>query len=205
MSTYLNVFRSSSSSSVKKTHQLIHPHSFETILPCLQKLPQFLADTHYQNPSDMTNTAFQRGHNTTEPLFGWIVEHPSKFNAFNQYMTKQREGRPTWLDVFPVEETLAKNIDPETPLFVDVGGGVGHQCAALKAHYPHVKGKVILQDLPQVLEQKLAIDGVEAMGTDFWKEQPVKGTPFLFPTPLSPRRQPILEPGCQLNDWLAFM
>lgn len=145
-------------------------------MPCFQKLPQFLVDTKYQNPSDAVNTPFQRAHNTDQAPFVWILEHPFNFASFVQWMTTQREGQPTWLDVFPVEEMLGHNAGPETPLFVDVGGGIGHQCAALKSRFPSLPGRVILQDLPQTLPQAIPTPGVEATAHDFWTPQPIKGT-----------------------------
>ena len=63
----------------------------------------------------------------------------------------------------------------ETPLFVDVGGGVGHQCLALVTRFPSLKGRVILQDLPAVLARAAPLKGVDFMAHDFWTEQPVQG------------------------------
>ena len=80
----------------------------------------------------------------------------------------------TWLAVHPVEaETRGWAAD--APVFVNVGGGIGHQCAEFKARYPNVPGNVILQDLPEVIAQALATPGVENMAHDFFKPQPVKG------------------------------
>lgn len=36
--------------------------------------------------------------------------------------------------------------------FVDVGGAVGHQCIAFRENYPELKGAVILQDLPFIID-----------------------------------------------------
>ena len=93
------------------------PQSFGTILPCLQKLPQFLSDTHYENPSDMTNTAFQRGHNTTEPLFGWIVEHPLQHRRL-QPMDDEAKRRTTHMAKhLPCRGNLSPGYRPQdTPL-----------------------------------------------------------------------------------------
>ena len=92
-----------------------------------------------------------------------------------QWMTAQREGQKIWLDVFPFEDQLCYGVTPDTPLLVDVGGGVGHQCIALKTRLPHVLGRIILQDLPEVVAQAIPMEGVEPMAYDFWKPQPVKG------------------------------
>lgn len=66
-------------------------------------------------------------------------------------------------------------IDAETPVFVDVGGGIGSQCANFKTKLPSLPGRVILQDLPVVLEHALDTKGVEISAHNFWTEQPVKG------------------------------
>ena len=145
-------------------------------MPCYQNLPGFLADTEYLNPSESGNSPFQRGHNTKEPPFIWVLSHPSNLQHFMQWMTASREGQKTWLDVFPIEDELCRGKSPDTPLLVDVGGGIGHQCVALKTRLPHVPGRIILQDLPQVVAQAIPMEGVETMAHDFWTPQPVKGT-----------------------------
>jgi len=46
----------------------------------------------------------------------------------------------------------------------------------LKSRYPDLKGRVILQDLPDVVEKVTVDEGTfEKMGIDFFQEQPVKG------------------------------
>lgn len=63
------------------------------------------------------------------------------------------------------------------PLFVDVGGGAGYQTAAFKEQYPNLPGLVILQDLPEPVEDaKLVVPkDVKRMAHDFFEPQPVKG------------------------------
>lgn len=82
---------------------------------------------------------------------------------------------PTWLDVYPVEK-MGRNLSPEEPLFVDVGGGLGHQCIALRERFPHLSGRVILQDIPQTLVHAIHHDKVEIMVQNFFEPQAIKGT-----------------------------
>lgn len=63
----------------------------------------------------------------------------------------------------------------ERAVFVDIGGGTGQQCIALKDRFPGLPGKVILQDLPLVVAAAVIPEGVEAMAYDFFTLQPVKG------------------------------
>lgn len=142
--------------------------------PVYQKLPEFLAAAKYQNITDNTNTVFQQACNTDVPTFIWFQQHPEKFVYFNQFMAIQRHGMPTWLSVYPVEKDT-KGWKPENPVFVDVGGGIGHQCLALKNKYPQLPGRVILQDIAPTLEHALPMQNVEVLVHDFFQPQPIKG------------------------------
>ena len=90
-------------------------------------------------------------------------------------MTYGREGRKIWLEVYPFEKDICHNLTPETPLFVDIGGGIGVQCVTLRNRFPQTLGRIILQDLPQTLEHAMAGEGFEKMVHDFWTPQPIKG------------------------------
>ena len=81
---------------------------------------------------------------------------------------------PIWLDVYPVKEK-ASDLKPEEPLLVDIGGGLGHQCIALRERFPQLTGRVILQDIPQTLEHAIHHDTVEVMVQDFFQPQVIQG------------------------------
>lgn len=87
-------------------------------------------------------------------------------------MSIPRDGE--WLDVFSVP-SLASSITPDQVLFVDVGGNRGHQCARLRAKYPDLPGRIIVQDLPETIQHAPPIQGVEFMVHNFFMPQPVKG------------------------------
>jgi demethylsterigmatocystin 6-O-methyltransferase len=148
---------------------------FKGIAPCLQAAPQFFKDTNYANPTNVVDTPFQKAFQTELPAFVWLQGHPELVADFGLWMTAVHNGKKTWMDVVNFN-SLVKDSDAETPVFVDVGGGIGSQCALLKAKSPNLIGRVILQDLPVVIEHHaLSIDGVEKMAFDFWGEQPIKG------------------------------
>ena len=153
------------------------PCSLDETLSSWQAIPSFLRDTSYQNPSDSLHTCFQRGHNTDLHAFKWAASHPESFKNFNLWMTASRMGKQSWLDEFNFEQEVASNSTPEEVIFVDVGGGIGTQCSNLRTHFPHLMGRVILQDLATPIKQALPVEGMETMVHDFWTEQPVKG-PF---------------------------
>ncbi len=86
-------------------------------------------------------------------------------------MSVPREG--DWLDValFTQETT---SFEPERAHFVDVGESFGHQCARLKAKYPDLPGRIVLQEMPEKIKQARPIEGLEFMAHDFFTPQPVK-------------------------------
>lgn len=95
-------------------------------------------------------------------------------------MTVQRQGMPTWLDKYPYLDSL-RGLGEDQPLFVDVGGGVGHQSAALRDELPEgVKNAIIVQDQESVISQATPKDGIQHMVHDFWTEQPVKGARMYY-------------------------
>ena len=158
--------------------------SHDNILPCWQVLPEFLAETKYQNPSDAAHSPFQKGHRTELMPFDWALAVPSRFDNFLQWMMANREGQKMFLDVYPFEKELCHGLTPETPLFVDVGGGIGHMCLALKQRLPHAPGRVVNQDLPPAIAQAIQSDGVEHTIHDFMTDQPIKGRQSLDVTSL---------------------
>lgn len=87
-----------------------------------------------------------------------------------------RQSQPTtWLDAYDLPKHC-EGTGPDDVLFVDVAGGVGHQCALLKGKLPELKGRVILEDLPMVIPHAIPTPGVENMGIDMWQGQPIKGS-----------------------------
>ncbi len=148
---------------------------FEVVMPCYQQLVAFLASTGYHNPSDTANCAFQLAFDTKKLPFDWLMEHPNILKNFSMWMTVEHEGNRVWLDELPFEKEFCQDVEPETPLFVDIGGNTGHQCLLLKTRCPEITGRVILQDLAPALENALPTEGVEIMAHDFWTKQPIKG------------------------------
>lgn len=142
--------------------------------PVLQELPDFLAETKYDNITDNTKTALQRAFNTDLPGFVWFPNQSQRFGYFQQVMTVQRAGAVNWLSVFPLKDELG-DFKGKT-VFVDVGGGFGHQTMAVKEALPECAGKLVLQDLPQTLEHVPGIEGIEIMAHNFFEPQVITGT-----------------------------
>jgi hypothetical protein len=84
-------------------------------------------------------------------------------------------------DFYPVRERLVDGLDDaeDAVLLVDIGGGLGHDLAEFRRKHPHAPGRLILQDVPAVIEQTGVAAGldstIEPMVYDFHTEQPVVG------------------------------
>lgn len=98
---------------------------------------------------------------------------------FAQWMAAQRQGEESWLKVMNHEDLLVQSSQAQAhdrAFFVDVGGGIGHQCRGLRSWLPAGSTeRIVLQDLPPVVSRAGKIEGVEIMPHNFWNEQPVKG------------------------------
>ncbi|KAH7310184.1 O-methyltransferase [Rhexocercosporidium sp. MPI-PUGE-AT-0058] len=156
------------------------PFSQDILLPGLIKMPQFLAESRYANPQNITDTPFQLGHSTTRTFFDYLARHPEQIGQFNNYMGMYAQDRPRWLDPgnFPVREVLGEgaSTEPDAALLVDVGGGKGHDLVTFKKTYGDLPGRLVLQDLAGAIQQAGSLpDGIESAVYDFFTPQPVKG------------------------------
>ncbi|RAK76755.1 S-adenosyl-L-methionine-dependent methyltransferase [Aspergillus fijiensis CBS 313.89] len=154
-------------------------HYFDTMNPAIQSLPIFLKETNYVDPKDSANTALQRAFNTTQPAFFWLQTQPEKMALFQEYLTTNCAGMPTFLDAYPVREH-ATALHPERVLFVDVGGGFRQQAIAFRNRYPDLAGRVVVQDLAPTLQHAIQHAGVETMEQDFFPPQGIKGAKFCY-------------------------
>ena len=114
-------------------------------------------------------------------MFGWLISDPPMMTNFNNFMSGQRMNRKDWYDFFPVDEILfqgANTTNPDATLLIDIAGGEGHDAEAFHRHFPSHPGKVMLQDLPPVIDniKPGQIDSmVTCMKHDFFTPQPVHG------------------------------
>jgi ribosomal protein RSM22 (predicted rRNA methylase) len=127
-------------------------------------------------------TAFKISQHSEEDFYTWMETHPIHQEAFHRFMEAQFASLPTWLDAVSFESEIAHDTSADDIVFVDVGGGNGSQCAALKKALPHLQGRIILQDRPVVLEGALEVAGMEKMPHNFLTEQPVKSKASLCVT-----------------------
>lgn len=82
--------------------------------------------------------------------------------------------------MYPVASKFQGAAETDT-LIVDIGGGAAHDVIAFKKKFPGIKGRVIVEDLPGVLETiKNLPAGITTMAHDFFQPQPVKGAKVYY-------------------------
>ncbi|MCJ1391327.1 hypothetical protein MMC18_004190 [Xylographa bjoerkii] len=155
-------------------------HSFNVAGPSFHGLPAYLKATAYKQPHDISDGPFQYAHDTKLPFFLWLGEHPQYLENFNNYMAGYRAGKVSWTQegFYPVTELLGASLktDDDAVLLVDVGGGMGHDLEDFKARFPNLKGRLLLQERPEVISQMAKLSpGIEVTEHDFFTTQPVQG------------------------------
>ncbi|KAF7596037.1 hypothetical protein BBP40_003817 [Aspergillus hancockii] len=157
--------------------------NFLEFLPAIQKVPEYLELIGYKNPEDPLFAPLQYTNNIKQDGFAWLCENPAALTRFNAFMEGQRADRAHWADWFPIQEHILAGAHKgsDGTLLVDIGGGRGHDLLGFKQRLPEAPGKLILEDLPAVVDEaRSALDlegnGIEAVGYDFFaQEQPVQG------------------------------
>ncbi len=143
-------------------------------MPTAAKLPDYLRTNGYQNPRDNNNTAF--AHAFGSEFWTWLKQNPEHAATFSGFMASRREGKSSWFNIYPVEQELVGPEVEDAVLLVDIGGNQGHDLVNLKAKHPDLQGRLVLQDLPDVVAKVTFSDTtITAMGHSFFDPQPIKG------------------------------
>ena len=126
-------------------------HSHATTMRAAQALPEFFAANKYANPNNSRKCPFQLGIGADETFFEYLTNNKFVGDSFNDYMAAVHMGEKGLHTLYDFEERWGSDLQESTPLFVDVGGGNGHQCLSL-VELAGGKGRIILQDLPEVTD-----------------------------------------------------
>jgi demethylsterigmatocystin 6-O-methyltransferase len=171
---------------------------FDSIFPSIIALPAFLKSTGYKNITDPYHTAMQYAFKTSLSAFEYLAQpgNEAQLAAFQATMIGRQDA--DGLKKLPLlrsaieAATATHNGDSSkgatemqaeaAPFLVDVAGGHGHQLSYLLKTYPALKGKLVLEDLPEVINQiePKSLDGVKLVPQDIFKEQTIKGAKFYY-------------------------
>lgn len=110
--------------------------------------------------------------------FEWLGHNPDLARDFQQWMALKQKTTVNWVDWFDIQQLIIDgyNAKPEEVLLVDVRGGEGNYLRQFREKFPEAPGRLILQDLPQVISTIENLpEGTELAPHDFFTPQPVKG------------------------------
>lgn len=163
-------------------------HRSSIMQPHMIKLPEYLASINFRNPDDPQNALFQYAMGMKLNMFEWMQMQPDKLAIFSACIAasstmRSAKLRATISGLFPDGGVEAHGSDGEVEkevLLVDVGGARGKTLEEVRSHRPDLKGRMIVQDLPQEIDGREKSSGVEGMSHVFFTPQPVVGmTPRL--------------------------
>ncbi|KAK3719091.1 hypothetical protein LTR37_004655 [Vermiconidia calcicola] len=147
---------------------------FETVTPAWNAMPAYLKSIGYKTPENSHDAPLQRGFGSQKHMFELLVEHGVLEN-FQTFMTSYRADREEFLDIFPARERLLEGSQDDSVLLVDIGGGRGHDIEKILEQLPDTKGRMVLQEVEDVVKQVSESDGMKVMVPDFFTRQPIQG------------------------------
>ncbi|KAL2829545.1 S-adenosyl-L-methionine-dependent methyltransferase [Aspergillus cavernicola] len=148
----------------------------------IYSLRTYFKETQYRNPRNYLNGPFQSYLDTPLGSFEWLAQNEETRRDFNLFMTIQRTRGQHWTTNFNIKSRILHDsvpINPDAPLYVDVGGGLGQDLRLVKAELGDVsKGQLVLEDQVSTINNiptDLHDADFEYIPHDFFTAQPVKG------------------------------
>ncbi|KAJ7888469.1 S-adenosyl-L-methionine-dependent methyltransferase [Mycena leptocephala] len=143
-------------------------HLTHEAFPASTALPDVIVDPQDGFSNAPNKTAFNRAFNTNLTLFEWfnLPEHAHRMARFNRAM----EGGANAMAPATVTEGFEWGKLSDGSFVVDVGGGIGNQCATLAEHYPQLSFVFWNNKFPGYIESGKVL--LEAH--DFFTPQPVR-------------------------------
>ena len=139
-------------------------------------LPSYLSKISYQEPSDFSKS----NHADADPeglnFFDRCQKNPKFYEAFTGHMEAWTMWKTPWTKVYDTNKLLDGAKLDEAPLVVDVGGNTGIDISHVLNKHPELPaGSLVLQDLPEVIQNAKVDSKINAMAHNFFEPQPVKG------------------------------
>lgn len=154
--------------------------SYENTFQVILTLPTYLKENGYQEPTNPSSAPWNVSKNTSLPFFDWL-DSPGNENArsnFDKSMTIGSMSRFWFEKITSASQVLGSVDNPRAPLYVDIGGGLGEHACRLHAAHPDLVGELIVQDLPQSINEAKRRDypaKLSFMEYNFFTPQPIQG------------------------------
>ncbi|KAL4961291.1 S-adenosyl-L-methionine-dependent methyltransferase [Aspergillus stella-maris] len=144
-------------------------------------LPDYFKEIQHKHPTSNGKTAFNYHFKTSLGPFEWMARENGEIQRdFIQFMANRSAGQ-AWSTYWDAKHRIfdGVEINPDAPLLVDIGGGVGQDLHLVKKALGHVsKGQLVVEDQASTLEN--IPEGVYDpdfvyQAHDFFTPQPIKG------------------------------
>jgi len=116
-------------------------------------------------------------------FFEYLANDPAYFRRFTTGMSLIEKNRSPASGIYDFSWLADKAVqEPERTVFVDVGGGSGQAILAIHQEYPQLPlARFVLQDRRETIDAAVAeghplLHDVQKLATDFFQDQPTKGT-----------------------------
>lgn len=159
-------------------------------IPVLSRIPVYLRQNGNKAPENANNGIFQDAFGINSHIYDWYNQNPVEHDAFHSMMVHRPSTHGgMWTDYIPeqwiVDKCLPKRAPSDEFTVVDMGASSSNVLEAFRQRLPIQKVRLILQDLPNVIQGKHhstsmcqagthAPGDVEKMDHDFFTPQPVR-------------------------------
>ncbi|KAH8805413.1 S-adenosyl-L-methionine-dependent methyltransferase [Xylogone sp. PMI_703] len=149
--------------------------------PMFRSLPYFLKENGFKSPTDVNNCNWQFWKKSSNNLFQDLAINPAMASDFHAAMQcHSKYNLTSWPEMYPTN-AIVSAAKPGRALVVDIGGSRGHDLEKFRLRHPEIPdGSLILQDLPDVVENVQVDRAIEPQAYDFFTPQPVKGARVYF-------------------------
>ncbi|KAL4935114.1 hypothetical protein BDV06DRAFT_207631 [Aspergillus oleicola] len=145
-------------------------------------LPEYFKDFQHQNPTSNDKTPFNYHFKTDLGPFEWMTQTSHEIQRdFIQFMAVSRSTGQAWTTYWDVKHRIfdGVEINHDTPLLVDIGGGVGQDLHLVKKALGHViKGQLVVEDQASVIKNvpnAVHDPNFVYLAHDFFTPQPIRG------------------------------
>jgi demethylsterigmatocystin 6-O-methyltransferase len=154
---------------------------FDERLVIAGRLPAWLKKRGYKNTGSIDDCVFKEV--LGEQCWDFYDTHPEASAILDSAMSIQESSPKEMVPPYSfLGEVGDLRTDSDAVTLIDIGGGIGQVIKRIRAEYPNVKGRFILQDLPKTINQidvaQAKKDGFEPTAHDFFTPQPVKGAKY---------------------------
>jgi demethylsterigmatocystin 6-O-methyltransferase len=156
------------------------PHISDIHAPVNLALPRWLKSHAYQDMNNTKDLPFHAALGTDLAPFDYLKKDPVQMKALGHVMVL--DATQSWTTSYPIEKELGNfKAADDSALLVDIGGGFGQHSVFFKDNFPHLEGRIVVQDLPSTLAHiPSKPPGIEFQEYDFFLKQPVQGAKFYF-------------------------